>query len=170
MTQKLMFILTLILLLASSVTSSQAGELNIDEKSQASTQAASLKLDFGYDGELFTNIIANAFVGHPMSLYLSHPNSQNEYKVEVLINLFEHSGKTAAKVYLSFHKKLYDSWENERAIEASLYLNDTSSFSISDASDNHLIEGQLTVSAYSGKLPEGASTSAEYDNLTTMTQ
>lgn len=157
---KIIFLFSLVLLVA-SVKTSQADELQVNENSQASIQAASISLNFGYDGELFTDISANAFVGHPMSLYLSHPNSQNEYKIEVLINLFEHSGKKAAKVYLSFHKKLYNSWENEKAIETTLYLNDSASFAISDPNQNNLIEGQITVSEYQGEIPQDKLISAD---------
>ncbi|ATZ72949.1 hypothetical protein CWC33_04245 [Idiomarina sp. X4] len=109
--------------------------------------AVEVSFDINIKGDEFSDLKAIPVLGHPMTLYMTHPNSMEDYKIEILVSELTHQGKQIPKLYLKAYKKEKDSWDNIDSIETMQGYNSSSSFSIGSDSDD-VLSGKTTISTY----------------------
>lgn len=116
-------------------------------KDKNAPTAVEVSLELMIEADNFKDLKAIPILGHPMELYLTHPNSLNEYKLEILVSEIFHSDKKVPKLYLEVYKKKQNSWTKIESIET-LQLYDTpSEFSI-QGNANNALSGEAIISAY----------------------
>ncbi|MCA1767318.1 MAG: hypothetical protein LC639_03710 [Idiomarina sp.] len=109
--------------------------------------AVEVSFDLRIEEDNFKNLKAIPVLGHPMELYLTHPNSLEEYKLEILVSEIFHNNEKVPKLYLEAYNKKQDAWRKVESIET-IQLYDTSSkFSI-QGNTNNVLSGQATISTY----------------------
>ncbi|KFZ30836.1 hypothetical protein IDSA_07055 [Pseudidiomarina salinarum] len=140
------YILTLVALSIFSVPGFAAE----DATTSADAETVEVNLAFQVGDDEFTDLQAVAYVGKPMSIYITHPVSSIEYKASFTVNTLSHNDKDAAQVYLNVQKKLAGAWSNVESIETLQYMNDTASFSIG-GQDAVKLAGRITAKASPGK-------------------
>lgn len=105
----------------------------------------SLIINVTVGSDQFENLTATTAIDQPVTLSVTHPESNTKYELTLLVNYFDHNNKQAARVHLSVQEVSSSESLEEITISTAQYFNETVSFSISNEASS-TIEGDVRVS------------------------
>lgn len=141
----------------------------LSEDSEASMQKSEVQFSIDIHGDNFDELKLAGYNGHPLQMFMTHPNSGREYRFEVIISEIFHADELMPKVYLKVSEQdiSQGEWLERASYELiSPYDNDVQFSTLSENGEG--IKGDIRVSSFELDKLACSDSQIEYDENSGM--